>query len=370
MYQLVSMKNCGKRGWYYFCESEDRALLTLHLCEGCETKKSAAAYVNALKDNKFLVKSVSLGMYEKFSASYEKRRQFGKSVYKVTLDQKRRFVREINKTFGDVPIQEISEKDVENLLLSLPKSGSWKNSYLETFLDIYREAKWNGIKVDLPCFQKFKRNAKKADVLTETDIKALFRARNFRDQDLFLMYELGLCCGLRLSEMRGVRLRQIIAQKNALVVDGYINKLGERTNYNKKGSEERPKFRVVFLPETLRDKILARAAQKGLDSEDFLFAKEGRPFAQSFVYKNFVRAVKLSEIPANGRKITPHSLRYTYITRMRGQLPGEVVRKLAGHSSIEMTDYYTRASLNDLIEELEPTQQSVERCFGAELSQD
>ena len=364
MYSFVSLERGGKRDWYYFNETESGEKLVLYRCEGCKTDEGARDYVSRLQNNRCLVKTITAGMYEKAGASYEKRRQFGKSVYKATLDQKKLFLREINKAFGDVPIQDISEKDVELLLLNLPRSGSWKNSYLETFMDVYREARWNGINVPLPDFQKFKRNSKKADVLTEEETRAIFVPQNFSNPDLLLMFELGLCCGLRLGEMRAVRAGQIIAGNQALVVDGYINKLGERTNYNKKGSEEKPKFRVAFLSECLLKKILALIEDKGLEARDFLFTANGRPFTQTYAYKNFVRAVNMAKIPTQGKKITPHSLRYTYITRMRGLLPGETVRKLAGHSSIEMTDYYTRASLKDLLVELAPTKESVERCFG------
>lgn len=366
MYRLAQVKRGEKTEWYYFLEPAEgeRSRLVLYLCEGCQSESRAEAYIQKLGCDARLVKNISAGMYEEKSASYEKRRQFGKSVYKATLDQKKFFLREINNDFGERAIQEISEREVETLLLSKQKSGSWKNSYLETLMDIYREAKWNGIKVALPGFQRFKRNSKKADVLTEDEIKALFEPRNFSNQDLLLMFELGLCCGLRLGEMRAARKRQIIAGSRALVVDGYINKMGERTNYNKKGSREKPKFRVAFLTQSLMERLLERAAQRGLADDDFLFSTDGRPFTQTYAYKNFLRAVKMSGIPTEGRKISPHSLRYTYITKMRGQLSGETVRKLAGHSSIEMTDYYTRASLNDLIEELGPTQKSVELCFG------
>ncbi len=365
MYRLAQIAQGGKSQWYYFREKDGGSKLILYLCEGCESRETAHDYVLNLKKNKSRVSAISRGMYDEASASYEKRRQFGKSVYGWTLAQKKMFLREINKDFGDVPIQEITEKDVEARLLQIERSGSWKNSYLETFMDIYREARWQGIKVALPAFQKFKRNSRKADVLSERDEKALLSKRNFSNSDLRLMFWLGLCCGLRLGEMRALRAGQFLADKGAIVVDGYINKMGERTKYNKKGSEERPKFRVAFLTENLSKALAAYIEEKGLAGDDFLFTMDEKPFSQSYAYKNFVAAARRAGLLSDGRKISPHSLRYTYITRMRSLLPGETVRKLAGHSSIEMTDYYTRASLGDLIEELSPTKESVERCFGA-----
>lgn len=51
----------------------------------------------------------------------------------------------------------------------------------------------------------------------------------------------------------------------------------------------------------------------------------------------------------NDRKIVPHSLRFTYVTRMRRGLSIEEVQRIVGHSSIEMTQYYTRSSIPELI---------------------
>ena len=187
MYRLISMKNQGKKSWYYYKEKFDASCLVLHICEGCESKGSAKSYVERLQEKRCLVKSIGAGMYAQSGPCYEKRRQFGNSVYKATLDQKKYFLNEINKDFGERPIQEIMEKEVEDLLLKSEKSGSWKNSYLETFLDIYKEARWNGIDVALPRFQKFKRGSRKADVLTEAEIQALFAPGIFSNKALELM---------------------------------------------------------------------------------------------------------------------------------------------------------------------------------------
>ena len=52
------------------------------------------------------------------------------------------------------------------------------------------------------------------------------------------------------------------------------------------------------------------------------------------------------------RKLIPHSFRFTYVTRMRRGLSAETVQKLAGHSSVEMTEYYTRAAIPEMVEGL------------------
>ena len=119
------------------------------------------------------------------------------------------------------------------------------------------------------------------------------------------MFWLGLCCGLRLGEMRALRAGQFLADKGAIVVDGYINKMGERTKYNKKGSEERPKFRVAFLTENLSKALAAYIEEKGLAGDDFLFTMDEKPFSQSYAYKNFVAAARRAGLLSDGRKISP-----------------------------------------------------------------
>ena len=59
----------------------------------------------------------------------------------------------------------------------------------------------------------------------------------------------------------------------------------------------------------------------------------------------------------------PHSFRFTYVTRMRRELPAEIVQKLAGHSSVEMTDYYTRAAIPEMVAALESAMPAADTLF-------
>ena len=74
-------------------------------------------------------------------------------------------------------------------------------------------------------------------------------------------------------------------------------------------------------------------------------------------------AILKSGIEQKGRKLSPHSLRYTYITQMRRTLPGELVRELVGHSNIAMTDYYTQFSVENGLAHIASTGDAVEKLF-------
>ena len=70
-----------------------------------------------------------------------------------------------------------------------------------------------------------------------------------------------------------------------------------------------------------------------------------------------------SGIEVGNRVLTPHSLRYTYITRMRRNVAGETVQKIAGHSSINMTDHYTRADISGMVAAVQPATDAANELF-------
>jgi integrase len=93
-----------------------------------------------------------------------------------------------------------------------------------------------------------------------------------------MFFLLCLSGGLRLGEARGVRVKQIIFDRKVLIVDGFCKADGTRTAYNKKGSPENPKFRVVYLPDLTLGKIADWIKENSLEPDDYCFALEkGRP---------------------------------------------------------------------------------------------
>jgi integrase len=207
-----------------------------------------------------------------------------------------------------------------------------------------------GIKIQKPHFSRFSTSPRKADILTTEEIKALFVPKNFSSQTIYAMFLLCLSGGLRIGEARAVRRKQIFFERKALLVDGFCKSDGRRTVYNKKGSPEHPRFRVTLLPDFTLGELRAHIEAHGIEADDLLFTIGGAPIPNTSVRRYFLNAVKLAGIKTRGRKIVPHSLRYTYVTRMRRELPGEIVMKMVGHTSLEQTDYYTsRAALDETL---------------------
>ena len=48
---------------------------------------------------------------------------------------------------------------------------------------------------------------------------------------------------------------------------------------------------------------------------------------------------------------------------MRREVAGETVRKIAGHNSMAMTDYYTRGAIPELVEAVKPAAGAANRLF-------
>ena len=166
-----------------------------------------------------------------------------------------------------------------------------------------------------------------------------------------------------------MRVKQIIFEKKALIVDGFMKKNDKRTVYNKCGSPEHPKLRVVLLPEITLALLEKHIAQNGLGAEDFVFTYNNRPVSLSMGKTNFILALikagiaydrktlvengsmkgghihKTAKLIPDGRRIIPHSLRYTYVTLMSRHMDAKNLLKLTGHNSVQMVDYYNRTSL-------------------------
>lgn len=150
-----------------------------------------------------------------------------------------------------------------------------------------------------------------------------------------------------------------------LVVDGFYKyEARVRTNFNKCGSAENQKFRVVPMPDELAIVMKKYIESKNLTDGDYVFTRYGVPLRKHLLQKWFARAIELAGIKTEGRKLTPHSLRFTYITRMRRNVDGETVQKLAGHNSMEMTEYYTRAAIPEMVEAAKPAMEAANKLFA------
>ncbi|WP_461254880.1 tyrosine-type recombinase/integrase [Treponema sp. R80B11-R83G3] len=379
--------------WYYWFYNEDKRQIQ-KACPRCRNRSEADAFVRTLPppgggviNPDLLLSVIAEKMYIPGSDHVDRRRQLGQSVKFDTLAEARGYINLIIQEFGCYALKDIDSEDVITYLFKIKRSGSWKNRYLTIFKEIYAEAPRYGCKIRTPPFPSFARNSKKADIFTNAELAALLKPGNFPDDVYFIMFLLILSGGLRLGEARGVRYKQILFDRKILIVDGFCQKNGNRTVYNKCGSPDEPKLRVVWLPDVTIAALAEYTRNKALMPDDFVFLYNGKVVRQETAENVFFRALvsagiayskeklidlgywkkgkirkKAAAIPG-GRKLVPHSLRYTYVSRMRRDLTAAELKPMTGHESEVMVDYYNNVILENAIAALPAADSALENLL-------
>jgi integrase len=123
----------------------------------------------------------------------------------------------------------------------------------------------------------FKKKTRKADIFTIEELRGYFNPDIYGDPGLYLFYLCCLTAGLRPGEGRGLRPRQILFDKETLIVDGLIKKNGTRTTYNTEAAGECLKHRIVPLPDLTLRLLKEHIERKGLNDDDFCFMAQKYP---------------------------------------------------------------------------------------------
>jgi len=364
--------------WYYYYV-DNAGKMVQKVCKNCRNRSEAENYIRSLPPlindvtQNPLLKNIAAEMFIPGSDHVDRRRQLGKSVTSETLIDARGYTEMIIKQWGDYPVREIEPDAVTKYLFTVKRSGSWKNRYISIMKEILKEAAQQGCKMTIPPFPTFARNSKKADIFSSRELFDFFKPENFPDNQYYVFFLLILSGGLRLGEARAVRTKQILFDKKALIIDGFCKKDGERTVYNKKGTPEHPKLRAVWLPDYTLQLLTEYMTPLDLLPDDFVFTSEGHPLRQETAEMVFTRALvksgiahskqyliqsgiwkkgkikyKAAVVPG-GRKLVPHSLRYTYVSRMRLELSAKDMMPLTGHVTEAQVDYYTRRGIEDIL---------------------
>jgi len=147
--------------------------------------------------------------------------------------------------------------------------------------------------------------------------------------------ELAYASGLRLSELRHVRLEQLHLEA------GFINVIG-------KGNKER----VVPLGRkavAALDRYLTAGRPKLVTPRtpgNVFLTRRGTPFAPVTLWLRIKQRVRRAGIPRN---VTPHMLRHSFATHLLEHGADlRVIQELLGHSSISTTEVYTHVTGNRL----------------------
>jgi integrase/recombinase XerD len=149
--------------------------------------------------------------------------------------------------------------------------------------------------------------------------------------------ELAYASGLRLAELRALRLEQLHLDAGFVTVIGKGNK--ERVvPVGRKAVEALHRYLQTGRPGLVTARSPATV----------FLTQRGTPFAHTTLWSRIKRRVRRAQI---GRNITPHMLRHSFATHLLDHGADlRVIQELLGHASINTTEIYTHVAGNRLRE--------------------
>lgn len=167
------------------------------------------------------------------------------------------------------------------------------------------------------------------EFVKQTDLEVDNNNTETIDKETSLMVEIFYQTGIRLSELIGLRKKNI--QFDSIKV------LGKRN-----------KERMIPISYQLYEEIKVYSAlNKEYNETDFLFCtKKGKKLYPKFVYRKINKY--LSTVTSLGKK-SPHVLRHTFATHMLNNGAGlETLKELLGHTNLSATQIYTHNSFEEI----------------------
>jgi integrase/recombinase XerD len=162
--------------------------------------------------------------------------------------------------------------------------------------------------------------------MAEAEVVAFFRVIDtLEDRTMFLLM---LRCGLRVSEVSGVRWSAIDVVQGTLRVD------------NSKGQMDRVVYLSPDVATALRQWHGLQAAAAGYVFPSRMTRQHGLPLGARQIRNRMTRYLKRAGIT---KRYSPHSLRHTFATQLLNAGASlEVLKELMGHRSLQMTLRYTQ----------------------------
>lgn len=140
--------------------------------------------------------------------------------------------------------------------------------------------------------------------------------------------ELAYACGLRISELCGIRLEQLQLEAGFITVVGKGNK--ERAvPVGRKAIEAIERYLAAGRPRLVKPRSPA----------NLFLTKRGTAFNRTTMWRRIKRRVSEADI---ARNVTPHMLRHSFATHLLEHGADlRVIQELLGHASISTTEVYT-----------------------------
>ncbi len=385
LFQRTITKNGKKiKVWYYWYYDENGKQIRKSCGQNgkpCLLKRDAEAFIENLKDEDLSKKEITFndycsGFYNENSRFLKKQAARGFNYQANSIYQKKLYLSKFLSVFGNLDVDKIKIGSIENWLINMNCSNSVKNNILAVIDEIESELYSDGLIEHEIHIKHFKRNTQEKGILSLTEIAALFPAEysnlinvwrireTEREKDVYnfavAIYTL-LTTGMRSSEIRALQWNQFI-RPDAILINAMIDSNDERVNRLKKWSADNKKWRVTILPD--RTSRMIEMLKLDKSDDDYVFVYMNKPLTTAFLLDHFKCVLNKNGIDCKARNITIHSLRFTYNSLMKGEISGEDLRLMVGHTTEAMTEYYDKTKAIEHLDELLLNKETLNSVFN------
>ncbi len=172
-----------------------------------------------------------------------------------------------------------------------------------------------------------------AKLLSEVDDEKAQPVWSARRQKARLAFALGALAGMRASEIRGLRRRDVDLKRGVITIR--LGRITGEESTPKSGHERQIPIARALLP-------MLKDACEGLDGGGYVATTyEGSPWSDNGIWAALIRACKRLEISRN----RVHGLRHYFATTLfGGGADARTVQDLLGHGSLEVTQRYAHTN--------------------------
>lgn len=336
-------------------------------------KKHLAEMEEKVRDGYDVKKSKKITWWEHYQTVRDYRIQKGKWKKKYLRDNKY-LVKVLKEYFGDVPLQRITSRMVQDFIDDFYQKGGVKGdgikqSTMEQYLKLFWAIINDAVKKDI-----LDKNRTK-DVDFEQEGYKL-QERKMTDNEFHTFIHLGkeqlkpvfylalelFTYGLRLGEVTGIRIKDLTFLPNGTsLVKLKINVTSEGIGDLKTKSSYRW---VAFSVETTnllqeqinRARVIKKKKGVVLHHDDFIFISEkfGTVYNPATIY-NYIKDIAKQVNP----DISPHWFRHYFATDALAKgVDSMALKKILGHESLDITARYAKNNERLAINVLENTRES------------
>ena len=282
--------------------------------------------------------------------------------------------------FGAARLDTITRPGVENWLVDLELSNQSKNHLLLALRAIFREAESERLidRNPLEHVEPMAKQGRKRDIYSIPEMRLLFPTDHgglvkvWGEPKYAALYLTMATTGIREGEARALQWQHVrpsgwLVVERAVKIDGTIGALKKR--------ERTGEPRVVLLPPRTQDALSwwnGLSEYRGAEDLVFFGDSADHPLNRNTFQDILARALdgdhredkkKPVRIDKKGRFLTTHSLRHTFNTMMRREIPADALLALMGHRDSRMSDLYDHPEIEDRIRALEGVRPQIEKAL-------